>query len=140
MAVLSLHLLRKPNKDNVVPGLVWPAATRALRPVHLAIVAAMTSSKLRGKVFGIQAALRAIGLFAGSTVGSRIIDTFDWRWMLWVNMPVGIIVTVIAWFIAVETNTTRFGSVDILGPRAALSLEKFDEHAFLSQPRSSRLF
>jgi MFS family permease len=96
MAGLSLHLLRKPNKDNVVSGLVWPAATQALRPAYLAIVAAMTSSKLRGKALIIQAALRAIGLFAGSTVGSRIIDTFDWRWMLWVNMPVGIIATVIA--------------------------------------------
>jgi MFS family permease len=124
MAGLSLHLLHKPNKDNVVPGLVWPAATRALRPAYLAIVAAMTSSKLRGKALIIQAALRAIGLFAGSTVGSRIIDTFDWRWMLWVNMPVGIIATVIAWFIVVETNATRFGSVDIMGPRAALSLGK----------------
>lgn len=124
MAGLSLHLLHNPNKDNVVPGLVWPAATRALRPAYLAIVAAMTSSKLRGKALIIQAALRAIGLFAGSTVGSRIIETFDWRWMLWLNMPVGIIATVIAWFIVVETNATRFGSVDIMGPRAALSLGK----------------
>jgi MFS family permease len=124
MAGLSLHLLRKPIKDNVVPGLVWLAATRALRPAHLAIVAAMTSNKLRGKALGIQVALRAIGFFASSTVGSRIVDTFDWRWILWANIPVGMIGAVIAWFVVVETNAARFGSPDIVGRCADFSFGK----------------
>jgi hypothetical protein len=32
--------------------------------------------------------------------------------------------TVSAWFIVVETNTAKFGSLDIVGPCAALSLGK----------------
>ena len=121
MPVLSLHLLPKPNKENVVSGIVWSAAARALRAANLAIAAAMAGNKLRGKALGIQAAVRAIGLFAGSTVGSRIVDTFDWRWMFWVNMPIGIMGTIIAWFIVVETNAARLGSLDIMGPCADLS-------------------
>jgi MFS family permease len=124
MPVLSLHLLSKPNKENVVSGIVWPAAARALRAANLAIAAAMAGNKLRGKALGIQAVVRAIGLFAGSTVGSRIVDTFDWRWMFWVNMPIGIMGTIIAWFIVVETNAARLGSLDIMGPCADLSLGK----------------
>jgi MFS family permease len=141
MPVLSLHLLPKPNKENVVSGIAWPAAARALRAANLAIAAAMASNKLRGKALGIQAVVRAIGLFAGPTVGSRIIDTFDWRWMFWVNMPIGIMGTIIAWFIVVETNAARLGSLDIMGPCADFSLgENCRAMQFSITTSSSRLF
>jgi len=39
-------------------------------------------------------------------------------------MPIGIMGTIIAWFIVVETNAARLGSLDIMGPCADLSLGK----------------
>jgi MFS family permease len=92
----SLHVLLKPNSENVVPGIGRPDVTQALQAASLAIVAAMSVNKLRGKALGIEAAVRAVGLFAGSTAGSRVVDTFDWRWILCVNMPIGIMSTIIA--------------------------------------------
>jgi MFS family permease len=90
----------------------------------VAVVASMAGSRQRGRALVIQAAARAVGLFAGSTVGGRIFDMFDWRWMVWVNVPVGIMGAVIAWFIILETNAARLGNFNNMGQHTALSFGK----------------
>jgi EmrB/QacA subfamily drug resistance transporter len=106
------------------PGIGSLIAARALQAVgagmlsanSVAIIVSVAGEKLRGKALGIQAAVQAIGLCAGPTVGGWIVDTLDWRWVFWVNVPIGLLGTVLAWFIVPETSAGKPGSrFDILG-------------------------
>jgi EmrB/QacA subfamily drug resistance transporter len=106
------------------PGIGLLVAARALQAVgaamlsanSVAIIVSVAGEKLRGKALGIQAAVQAIGLCAGPTVGGWIVDTLDWRWVFWVNVPFGLLGTVLAWFIVPETSAGKPGSrFDMLG-------------------------
>jgi EmrB/QacA subfamily drug resistance transporter len=105
-------------------GIAELVAARALQAVgaamlsanSVAIIVSVAGEKLRGKALGIQAAVQAIGLCAGPTVGGWIVDTLDWRWVFWVNVPFGLLGTVLAWFIVPETSAGKPGSrFDVLG-------------------------
>jgi EmrB/QacA subfamily drug resistance transporter len=100
------------------PGIGSLIAARALQAVgaamlsanSVAIIVSVAGEKLRGKALGIQAAVQAIGLCAGPTVGGWIVDTLDWRWVFWVNVPFGIAGTILAWLIVPETSAGKPGS------------------------------
>jgi EmrB/QacA subfamily drug resistance transporter len=106
------------------PGIAWLITARALQAVgaamlsanSVAIIVSVAGDKLRGKALGIQAAVQAVGLCAGPTVGGWIVDTLDWRWVFWVNVPFGIIGTILAWLIVPETSAGKPSSrFDTLG-------------------------
>jgi EmrB/QacA subfamily drug resistance transporter len=99
-------------------SLPWLVAARALQAVgaamlsanSVAIIVSTAGDRLRGRALGIQTALQAIGLCAGPTVGGWIVDTLDWRWVFWVNVPFGIAAIVLAWLIVPQTRATKPGS------------------------------
>jgi EmrB/QacA subfamily drug resistance transporter len=106
------------------PGLGWLIAARAVQAVgaamlsanSVAIIVSIAGDRLRGKALGIQTAVQAVGLCAGPTLGGLIVDVLDWRWVFWVNVPFGVIGTVIAWFVIPETSVAKPGSrFDVLG-------------------------
>jgi EmrB/QacA subfamily drug resistance transporter len=106
------------------PGIAWLIGARALQAVgaamlsanSVAIIVSTAGEKLRGKALGFQTTVQAVGLCAGPTVGGWIVDTLDWRWVFWVNVPFGIAGTVLAWFIIPETSAAKPGSrFDVLG-------------------------
>ena len=78
----------------------------------VAIVVAAAGEELRGRALGIQAAAQAVGLSAGPAIGGLILETLDWRWVFFVNVPVGLAGTVMAWFVLPTTTNlpddTRF--------------------------------
>jgi EmrB/QacA subfamily drug resistance transporter len=100
------------------PGIAWLIAARALQAVgaamlsanSVAIIVSIAGDRLRGKALGIQTAVQAVGLCAGPTVGGWIVDALDWRWVFWVNVPFGVVGTVIAWLIIPETSAAKPGS------------------------------
>jgi EmrB/QacA subfamily drug resistance transporter len=97
------------------PGIGSLIAARALQAVgaamlsanSVAIIVSVAGERLRGKALGIQAAVQAIGLCAGPTVGGWIVDTLDWRWVFWVNVPFGVMGTILAWLIVPETSARK---------------------------------
>jgi EmrB/QacA subfamily drug resistance transporter len=106
------------------PSIALLIAARALQAIgaamlsanSVAIIVSIAGDRLRGKALGIQTAVQAVGLCAGPTVGGWIVDALDWRWVFWVNVPFGIIGTIIAWFIIPETSAAKPGGhFDLLG-------------------------
>jgi len=62
-----------------------------LIPVTMASVADLYAPMERGKIQGIVGALFALGSVIGPFLGGFIVDNMDWRWVFFVNIPVGIV-------------------------------------------------
>jgi EmrB/QacA subfamily drug resistance transporter len=70
----------------------------------VAIVVATAGPELRGRALGIQSAAQAVGLSAGPAIGGLVLDTLDWRWVFWINVPVGLAGAIMGWFILPPTK------------------------------------
>jgi EmrB/QacA subfamily drug resistance transporter len=99
----------------------------------VAIVLAAAGEELRGRALGVQAAAQAVGLSAGPAIGGLILDTLDWRWVFFVNLPVGLAGTFMAWFVLPTTKNlpdkTRFdwkGAV-LIAPALAAAVAVLNE-------------
>lgn len=62
------------------------------------IYAAMPRDKL-GRGIGIQGAAQALGLALGPSIGGLLVAAGGWRWIFWVNVPIGIVGMVLGWYL-----------------------------------------
>lgn len=75
-----------------------------LLSVTPAILSKISSSKSRGKAFGYISLATTLGLSIGYLVGGTILEYASWNWIFIVNVPIGIIVLLMAQkFMAKET-------------------------------------
>jgi EmrB/QacA subfamily drug resistance transporter len=86
-----------------------------LIPVTMASVADLYQPEERGKIQGMVGALFALGSVIGPFMGGFIVDNLDWRWVFFVNIPVGIlaIAVTMAEFPGVLERTRK--RIDYLG-------------------------
>jgi EmrB/QacA subfamily drug resistance transporter len=70
----------------------------------VSIVVAAAGPELHGRALGIQAAAQAVGLSAGPAIGGLVLDMLDWRWVFWINVPVGLVGTVMGWLVLPQTR------------------------------------
>jgi MFS family permease len=83
---------------GVAPGLGALVAARVLQALGAsammaigpAIVTASFPSRMRGRALGAVGTVVAIGLTLGPPVGGLILSHLSWRWVFYVNLPVGI--------------------------------------------------
>jgi EmrB/QacA subfamily drug resistance transporter len=77
----------------------WLIASRAAQGAGAALVMPLAMAILSG-AFGRDERARALGIFAGITgcalivgpaIGGFITETFGWRWIFWINLPIGLI-------------------------------------------------
>jgi EmrB/QacA subfamily drug resistance transporter len=86
-----------------------------LIPITMASVADLYAPMERGKIQGIVGALFALGSVIGPFLGGFIVDNLDWRWVFFVNVPLGILaiaVTMVEFPRVVKETQKR---VDYLG-------------------------
>src|SRR6266550_4474664 len=70
----------------------------------------------RGKAMGIASMAFHIGFLTGPTLGGFLIDTVGWRWIFYLNLPVGIWGAYLAWKLLEESKEDVKGiSVDFPG-------------------------
>jgi EmrB/QacA subfamily drug resistance transporter len=81
-----------------------------------AIVSTAFPSGQRGKALGFASMSFHVGFLTGPTLGGFLIDTIGWRWMFFINLPVGIWASWLAWKIVEEKREPgKQTSIDFLG-------------------------
>jgi EmrB/QacA subfamily drug resistance transporter len=65
-------------------------------PVALTILASAFPPERRGAVVGIYGGLGGLAVALGPVVGGAVTQGLDWHWIFWLNVPVGVVVTLVA--------------------------------------------
>ncbi len=89
---------------GLAPSIEWLIGARVFQAVGaamlfslgLAIVTEAFPPDERGRALGITGSIVSIGIVIGPSVGGLLIDSLSWRWIFFVNLPVGIIGTLTA--------------------------------------------
>ena len=105
------------------PGAGWLIAFRAvqglgaamLMPQTLAIVTIVFPAERRGAAFGVWGAVAGLATVAGPTLGGLLVTAFDWRWIFFVNLPIGIAVLAVTFVIVPGVQPGRRHRFDVLG-------------------------
>jgi EmrB/QacA subfamily drug resistance transporter len=67
-----------------------------LAPQGLPIMTTIFPPERRGGVFAIYGGLAGLAVLAGPIVGGFIVTNFGWRWIFYVNLPVGLLIVLLA--------------------------------------------
>jgi EmrB/QacA subfamily drug resistance transporter len=70
-----------------------------LQANSVAIIAGAVPRERLGRAIGVQGAAQALGLALGPAVGGLLISLGGWRLIFFVNVPMGIIGSVLGWFL-----------------------------------------
>ena len=86
-----------------------------LAPQTLTILMAIFPPERRGAAFGITGAVIGISTVAGPTLGGLIVTNGDWRWIFFLNVPVGLIALVGTFLVIPDVRTGRQHRFDWIG-------------------------
>ena len=86
-----------------------------LTPQTLVIVSAIFPAQRRGAAFGILAGVTGLAAVAGPTLGGLIVTTLDWRWIFFVNLPIGIAGIALAVLFVPDLRPGRRHRLDLVG-------------------------
>lgn len=75
-----------------------------LQANSVAIITAAAGPQRRGRAIGVQGTAQAVGLSLGPALGGFLIEALGWRWVFWINVPFGIVGTLLGWFILPQTE------------------------------------
>src|SRR5712692_2718189 len=106
---------------------VWLIVARAAQGVGAAIVAPTALSLIadtfsegshRNRAMGVYAAVAGAGGAAGLLLGGLLTDLASWRWVLFVNVPIGVVLAIVAPRV-LAASPRRPGRLDLPGALTA---------------------
>ena len=88
----------------------------ALQPIAIAIIGDLFAPRERGKWQGVSGSIYALAAIIGPLAGGWITDHATWRWVFYVNLPVGILALLVLIFLmpALRGNSRQI-SIDYTG-------------------------
>ena len=86
-----------------------------LMPQTLAMVTMVFPPARRGAAFGVWGAVAGAATIAGPTLGGLLVTAFDWRWIFFVNLPIGAIVLAATFMIIPDLRPGRRHRLDFRG-------------------------
>jgi EmrB/QacA subfamily drug resistance transporter len=86
-----------------------------LTPQTLGMLPRIFPPEKRGAAFGIWGAVSGLAAVLGPVVGGLLVTGVGWQSIFFINVPVGIIAIVAAWFLMPEVGHGERQSVDVVG-------------------------
>jgi len=89
----------------------------ALLPIAIAVIGDLFTPRERGKWQGLTGAVFGLSSVLGPTAGGWITDHSTWRWVFYVNLPIGIIALLVLIFLmpTLRTQNTKKIAIDYVG-------------------------
>jgi len=105
-----------PNPDALIAfRAVQGLGAAMLMPQTLAMIMVIFPAERRGTAFGVWGAVAGAATIAGPTLGGLLVTTFDWRWIFFVNLPIGVAVFIASFLLIPGIKTGRRHRLDIPG-------------------------
>jgi EmrB/QacA subfamily drug resistance transporter len=98
----------------IAARVVQGAGGAVLVPLTLTLISTAFPVEQRGTAIGIWGGVTGLGVAAGPIVGGAIVQGISWQWIFWLNVPVGIVVAVLALLRLQESRGPR-PQLDITG-------------------------
>src|SRR5437588_3344655 len=73
-------------------------------PLSLTLLASVFPPERRGTIIGIWGGIGGLAVASGPLVGGAITQGLDWHWIFWVNVPIGVVATVLARYQLAESR------------------------------------
>ena len=88
----------------------------ALMPIAMTVVGDLFSPRERGRWQGVTGAVFGLSSILGPTLGGWISDNFTWRWVFYVNIPIGIVAVLVLIFLMPSLHAkNRNATIDYIG-------------------------
>ncbi|MFD0275410.1 MFS transporter [Kitasatospora sp. NPDC127111] len=71
----------------------------------VALVARGVPEHAMRRALGVQAAAQGLGLALGPSLGGLLVEHASWRWVFWINVPIGVLGILAGWFLLPRTRT-----------------------------------
>lgn len=86
-----------------------------LMPQTMAIVISTFPGDRRGTALGVWGAVAGVATIAGPSLGGLLVAAFDWRWIFFVNLPIGVLVLLMAIVLIPDARMERPHRFDLGG-------------------------
>jgi EmrB/QacA subfamily drug resistance transporter len=105
------------------PDMAWLVGFRTLQgigagclvPVALTTVGDLFPLEQRARVQGLFSSAWAVAALAGPALGAIFVSTVGWRWIFWINLPVGLAAAALLWSHRDPSRGTESGGLDYAG-------------------------
>jgi EmrB/QacA subfamily drug resistance transporter len=86
-----------------------------LTPQTLSTITMIFPPEKRGAAFGLWGAVAGVSTVAGPTLGGWLVTDYSWRWIFFVNVPVGIATLILAGVVMPNIKLNRRHKLDVGG-------------------------
>ena len=127
VASAACGLAQDPNQ-LIVSRIVQGVGGAMLTPQTLAILTQIFPAERRGAAFGVWGAVAGVATITGPVLGGALVTWVDWRWIFYVNLPVGVVTLAMALVLVPDLRPGRRAGLELVGvllASAALFLMTF---------------
>ncbi len=96
----------------IIARIAQAVGAAMLQANSVAIITQAVDRADLGRAIGVQGAAQAIGLSVGPALGGLLISTLGWQWAFYINVPVGIVGTVMGWLVLPTSKYTKIEPFD----------------------------
>jgi multidrug resistance protein len=83
----------------LAPSIGWLIAARAIQgvggafvmPLAMALLAEAFPPEQRARALGLFSAITGLAVLSGPVIGGAIAQGLDWKWIFWINVPIGLV-------------------------------------------------
>jgi len=86
-----------------------------LAPQALAFITRLFPEDRRGAAFGVWSAVGSLGTVVGPTLGGLVVTGIDWRWIFFINVPIGVATIAAAFAFVPDLRPGRSHRFDLVG-------------------------
>lgn len=99
----------------IVLRLIQGFGAGAVMPIATTIVGDMYTTEERAKIQGYLSSVWGISAVLGPVIGGLIVQYMNWKFVFWVNVPLGILAMLGIWFFLHEPKRQKKVSIDYKG-------------------------